>query len=119
MLRKCTARTIDCIRVGMLIDVSRMKRKISYSVLLINYLYKSNIDLHILFLFSTQEFPYSSTSNSCGQEAPLKYLSLRDLMPDTPLYMTYEGSTTMPGCYETVTWIVMNKPIYITKQQNN
>ncbi|GFT05501.1 carbonic anhydrase-related protein 10 [Nephila pilipes] len=52
-----------------------------------------------------------------GQEAPLKYLSLRDLLPDTPHYMTYEGSTTMPGCYETVTWIVMNKPIYITKQQ--
>ncbi|GFQ75263.1 carbonic anhydrase-related protein 10 [Trichonephila clavata] len=38
-------------------------------------------------------------------------------MPDTHFYMTYEGSTTMPGCYETVTWIVMNKPIYITKQQ--
>ncbi|CAL1284931.1 unnamed protein product [Larinioides sclopetarius] len=52
-----------------------------------------------------------------GQEAQLKYLSLRDLMPDTSYYMTYEGSTTMPGCYETVTWIIMNKPIYITKQQ--
>lgn len=31
--------------------------------------------------------------------------------------MTYEGSTTMPACQETVTWVVMNKPIYITKQQ--
>ncbi|KFM76922.1 Carbonic anhydrase-related protein 10, partial [Stegodyphus mimosarum] len=31
--------------------------------------------------------------------------------------MTYEGSLTMPGCQETVTWIVMNRPIYITKQQ--
>ncbi|KFM71596.1 Carbonic anhydrase-related protein 10, partial [Stegodyphus mimosarum] len=52
-----------------------------------------------------------------GEEAQLKYLSLRDLLPETQYYMTYEGSTTMPGCYETVTWIVMNKPIYITKQQ--
>ncbi|XP_035212533.1 carbonic anhydrase-related protein 10-like [Stegodyphus dumicola] len=31
--------------------------------------------------------------------------------------MTYDGSATMPACHETVTWIVMNKPIYITKQQ--
>jgi len=31
--------------------------------------------------------------------------------------MTYEGSTTMPACHETVTWVVLNKPIYITKQQ--
>ncbi|PSN30599.1 Carbonic anhydrase-related protein 10 [Blattella germanica] len=31
--------------------------------------------------------------------------------------MTYDGSTTMPACHETVTWIILNKPIYITKQQ--
>ncbi|XP_067132662.1 putative carbonic anhydrase-like protein 2 [Centruroides vittatus] len=52
-----------------------------------------------------------------GQEAPLQYLSIKDLLPDTDIFMTYEGSTTMPGCSETVTWIIMNKPIYITKQQ--
>lgn len=39
------------------------------------------------------------------------------LLPDTEYYMTYDGSTTMPACYETVTWIILNKPIYITKQQ--
>ncbi|GFY32176.1 hypothetical protein TNCV_3556841 [Trichonephila clavipes] len=31
--------------------------------------------------------------------------------------MTYEGSTTMPGCHETVTWILLNRPIYITKSE--
>ena len=31
--------------------------------------------------------------------------------------MTYEGSTTYPGCWETVTWIVMNKPIYLTRKE--
>lgn len=36
-------------------------------------------------------------------------------MPKTTNYVTYEGSLTYPGCYETVTWIVMNNPIYITK----
>lgn len=29
-------------------------------------------------------------------------------------YITYEGSLTEPGCYETVTWIILNKPIYMT-----
>lgn len=33
--------------------------------------------------------------------------------------MTYDGSLTMPSCDETVTWIILNKPIYITKQQVN
>jgi len=31
--------------------------------------------------------------------------------------MTYEGSMTIPGCWETVTWIIMNKPIYITMKE--
>ncbi|GFQ95400.1 carbonic anhydrase-related protein 10 [Trichonephila clavata] len=55
--------------------------------------------------------------NSGGQQADLKSLSIRELLPGTEYYMTYDGSTTMPGCHETVTWLVMNKPIYITKQQ--
>lgn len=52
-----------------------------------------------------------------GQEVPMKHLSVQGLLPDTEFFMTYDGSLTMPGCYETVTWLVMNKPIYITKQQ--
>lgn len=48
---------------------------------------------------------------------PVNKLSVRGLLPDTDYYMTYDGSTTAPACYETVTWIIVNKPIYITKQQ--
>lgn len=48
---------------------------------------------------------------------PVNKLSVRGLLPDTDYYMTYDGSTTAPACYETVTWIIINKPIYITKQQ--
>ncbi|KAK0418366.1 hypothetical protein QR680_013523 [Steinernema hermaphroditum] len=36
------------------------------------------------------------------------------LMPKTTEFVTYDGSMTSPGCHETVTWIVFNKPIYIT-----
>lgn len=52
-----------------------------------------------------------------GQEAEVRRLSIRGLLPETDQYMTYDGSTTMPGCHETVTWLIINKPIYITKQQ--
>ncbi|XP_022673497.1 carbonic anhydrase-related protein 10-like isoform X2 [Varroa jacobsoni] len=52
-----------------------------------------------------------------GQEAIIQHLSVKELLPDTTEYMTYDGSLTMPGCYETVRWIVMNKPVYVTKQQ--
>ena len=38
-------------------------------------------------------------------------------MPNTNSFITYEGSTTYPGCWETVTWVVMNKPIYVSRSQ--
>ncbi|KMQ98049.1 carbonic anhydrase-related protein 10-like protein [Lasius niger] len=47
----------------------------------------------------------------------IKRFGVRELLPDTKHYMTYDGSTTMPACHETTTWIILNKPIYITKQQ--
>nr|CAD7427917.1 unnamed protein product [Timema monikensis] len=56
-------------------------------------------------------------ATEAGQEVEVKRLSIRGLLPETESYMTYDGSTTMPACHETVTWIILNKPIYITKQQ--
>ncbi|KAK8720611.1 hypothetical protein OTU49_013206, partial [Cherax quadricarinatus] len=52
-----------------------------------------------------------------GSWATVQHLSVRGLLPTTENYMTYEGSLTQPPCHETVTWVVVNKPIYITKQQ--
>lgn len=52
-----------------------------------------------------------------GKSVEVHHVSLRELLPDTEHYVTYEGSTTHPGCWETTTWILMNKPIYITKQE--
>ncbi|XP_017775469.1 PREDICTED: carbonic anhydrase-related protein 10-like [Nicrophorus vespilloides] len=52
-----------------------------------------------------------------GAATPIKHLSLRSLLPDTEHFMTYEGSTTHPGCWETTVWIILNKPIYITKHE--
>ena len=50
-----------------------------------------------------------------GKNLSISGLSVLDLLPETRDYMTYEGSLTQPSCYETVTWIVFNKPIYVTK----
>ncbi|XP_014257155.1 carbonic anhydrase-related protein 10-like isoform X2 [Cimex lectularius] len=52
-----------------------------------------------------------------GEEVEVRRLSVMGLLPDTEYYMTYDGSTTMPPCHETLTWVILNKPIYITKQQ--
>ncbi|XP_076036717.1 carbonic anhydrase-related protein 10-like isoform X2 [Oratosquilla oratoria] len=41
-------------------------------------------------------------------------LIVSELIPNTVQYLTYDGSLTEPGCHETVTWIVPNKPIYIS-----
>lgn len=52
-----------------------------------------------------------------GDAIPIKHLSLRTMMPETDYFMTYEGSTTHPGCWETTIWILYNKPIYITRHE--
>ncbi|XP_043275511.1 carbonic anhydrase-related protein 10 isoform X2 [Venturia canescens] len=52
-----------------------------------------------------------------GNTTKIQRFVVRELLPDTNSYMTYDGSTTMPACHETTTWIILNKPIYITKQQ--
>lgn len=61
---------------------------------------------------------YAFTSNfSSGSSTQIRHLSLKSLLPNTEQYMTYEGSTTHPGCWESVVWVILNKPIYITKQE--
>ncbi|KAE8593503.1 hypothetical protein XENTR_v10019165 [Xenopus tropicalis] len=46
-------------------------------------------------------------------------LSIEDLYPDTFGFLTYQGSMTIPPCYETVTWIVIDRPLNITSMQVN
>ena len=66
--------------------------------------------------FLTNNEKYVFQVNYRGQSHPVNNMNLAEILPDTDHYMTYEGSTTYPGCWETVTWIVMNKPIYISRQ---
>ncbi|XP_068200479.1 carbonic anhydrase-related protein 10-like isoform X1 [Palaemon carinicauda] len=52
-----------------------------------------------------------------GSSYRVESISVNDLLPESRYFITYEGSTTMPACHETVTWIILNKPAYITKEQ--
>lgn len=77
----------------------------------------------MVFLFS---FPFTLFNELffiyfffLGSSTPIRHISLRSLLPNTEQFMTYEGSTTHPGCWESTVWIILNKPIYITKQEVN
>ncbi|VDM64222.1 unnamed protein product [Angiostrongylus costaricensis] len=50
-----------------------------------------------------------------GQRVELIDLEPWRLLPYTRNIISYEGSMTSPGCHETVTWIIVNQPIHITR----
>ena len=52
-----------------------------------------------------------------GDKKKVENVTISKLLPETIGYMTYQGSQTAPGCSEVVTWMILNKPIYITQKQ--
>ncbi|XP_021379089.1 putative carbonic anhydrase-like protein 1 [Mizuhopecten yessoensis] len=54
-----------------------------------------------------------------GAFVQITSFSIDELLPLTDHYITYEGSMTQPSCQETVTWIIFNKPSYISEKQLN
>ena len=52
-----------------------------------------------------------------GDKQKVQNVTISQILPETTDYMTYDGSQTEPGCSETVSWIIMNRPIYITHKQ--
>ncbi|KAL5011775.1 hypothetical protein ScPMuIL_010326 [Solemya velum] len=59
--------------------------------------------------------------NSISQlrsQTKIHAFSIKGLLPPVETnYITYEGSLTQPGCQETATWIIYNKPVYFAQQQ--
>ncbi|KAJ4938929.1 hypothetical protein JOQ06_028395 [Pogonophryne albipinna] len=47
----------------------------------------------------------------------LTSLNIEEIYPETSSFITYDGSMTTPPCFETVTWLLMNKPVYLTRMQ--
>ncbi|XP_060579909.1 carbonic anhydrase-related protein 10-like [Ruditapes philippinarum] len=52
-----------------------------------------------------------------GQRHMIEDFALTDIIPSSSFYITYDGSLTQPSCQETVTWIIINKPLRITDHQ--
>lgn len=50
-----------------------------------------------------------------GNSVPISGFNLSALLPDTDYFVTYDGSLTMPGCHESVVWLLLNKPTYISQ----
>lgn len=55
-------------------------------------------------------FAFSGTSQISHQ------LNVNSLLPRTQFFLTYEGSLTEPPCTETVIWIILNRPIYVSEK---
>ena len=70
---------------------------------------------------------------TAGSSTSLASLSLHALIPTTSQFISYEGSLTQPSCQvnisqsessispvhqsqESVTWLLPNKPVYITRE---
>ncbi|ESO10154.1 hypothetical protein HELRODRAFT_73133, partial [Helobdella robusta] len=51
-----------------------------------------------------------------GNQVHVPKLTVKNLLPKTSDIITYEGSLTIPGCDETVTWIIFNKPMLISNK---
>ena len=100
-------------------------RVVSYRIIRMAFILstrKKEIYCYFTFLFrfkTTFTRTVGKWSNQCydlrisGFTCPIQDLWVRDLLPQTEQYITYEGSTTLPGCWETTTWILSNKPIYL------
>ncbi|KAL3879482.1 hypothetical protein ACJMK2_031778, partial [Sinanodonta woodiana] len=43
--------------------------------------------------------------------------SIHNMIPKSDFFITYEGSLTQPSCQETVTWILMNRPLHVSQEQ--
>ncbi|XP_075676123.1 carbonic anhydrase-related protein 10-like isoform X2 [Dermatophagoides pteronyssinus] len=53
-----------------------------------------------------------------GLSYTIESLSIMDLLPSSwKHYVTYEGSLTQPSCHETVQWVILNRPIYLSSYQ--
>ncbi|MEH6633553.1 MAG: carbonic anhydrase family protein [Halopseudomonas aestusnigri] len=44
-------------------------------------------------------------------------ISLHDLLPEDNSYYRYQGSLTTPGCFEIVTWHILEQPVTMSKRQ--
>ena len=50
-----------------------------------------------------------------GAATLVRDVNLTALLPETDQFVSYDGSLTQPSCHETVHWLILNRPIYISQ----
>lgn len=81
-----------------------------------NYFFLDNFSHHH-YLSLSLTYTHLSLTPHPDSHHILDAIDIRQLLPTLDHYVTYEGSLTEPPCHETVQWIVLNKPIYVTDEQ--
>ncbi|EYC41425.1 hypothetical protein Y032_0569g75 [Ancylostoma ceylanicum] len=89
-------------------SASRSPHGIAGVSVLVDYGTETNAEL-LKLTIATASILYKA------QRVELADLEPWRLLPYTRDIVTYEGSMTSPGCHETVTWIIVNQPIHITR----
>lgn len=51
-----------------------------------------------------------------GSSVSIQALNLSALLPEIDNFVAYDGSLTTPGCHESVNWVVLNKPLYVSQE---
>ncbi|XP_052283286.1 putative carbonic anhydrase-like protein 2 [Dreissena polymorpha] len=70
---------------------------------------------HSAFKILQERFFVIDKQDTCTD---IQNFPLADLLPKSiEHFITYSGSLTQPGCRESVTWVILNKPIHISQQQ--
>ncbi|KAI1286864.1 Carbonic anhydrase-related protein 10 [Halotydeus destructor] len=55
--------------------------------------------------------------SAAAKSQSLSIISIKDLLPSSNHYITYEGSLTQPSCSENVQWIIVNRPLYVSSHR--
>lgn len=50
-----------------------------------------------------------------NQMLEVREFNLSALLQERRQFVTYEGSLNIPGCHESVDWLILNRPLYITQ----
>lgn len=70
-----------------------------------------NLELNHLVAVITKRLLYRDS------QVLVRSLNVSNLLPELNDYVTYDGSLTTPGCQESVTWLILNRPLYLAAEK--
>ncbi len=65
--------------------------------------------MFIFLIVSPFQIPFRGQSHRLSPSSSSPGVTPSELLPATDGFLTYEGSSTLPGCGEGVTWVLPNR----------